>query len=102
MSRYIKLFGKKAKKAIENKIDSKTKNKVLKIFLYFLQKEKKKILQQNKKDIKFAQKKQLKSNLIERLILNSKKLESIKKSVSDIIKLQDPIDKILAKWKNLN
>ena len=42
MSRYIKLFGKKAKKAIENKIDSKTKNKVLKSFLYFLQKEKKK------------------------------------------------------------
>ncbi len=102
MSRYIKLFGKKAKKAIENKIDSKTKNKVLKSFLYFLQKEKKKILQQNKKDIKFAQKKQLKSNLIERLILNSKKLESIKKSVSDIIKLQDPIDKILAKWKRPN
>ena len=99
MSRYIKLFGKKAKKAIENKIDSKTKNKVLKSFLYFLQKEKKKILQQNKKDIKFAQKKQLKSNLIERLILNSKKLESIKKSISDIIKLGDPVDKILTKWK---
>ena len=99
MSKYIKLIGKKAKKAIENKIDSKTKNKVLKSFLFFLQKDKKKILQQNKKDIKFAQKKRLKSNLIDRLILNSKKLESIKKSISDIIKLGDPVDKILTKWK---
>jgi len=99
MSKYIKLIGKKAKKAMENKIDSKTKNKVLKTFLFFLKKGKKKILQQNKKDIKFAQKKKLKSNLIDRLILNSKKLESIKKSISDIIKLGDPVDKILAKWK---
>ena len=99
MSKYIKLIGKKAKKAIENKIDSKTKNKVLKSFLFFLKKDKKKILQQNKKDIKFAQNKKLKSNLIDRLILNSKKLESIKKSISDIIKLGDPVDKILTKWK---
>ena len=102
MSKYIKLIGKKAKKATENKIDAKTKNKVLKSFLFFLKKDKKKILQQNKQDIKFAQKKKLKSNLIERLILNSKKLESIKKSVSDIIKLEDPVDKILAKWKRPN
>ncbi len=102
MSKYIKIIGKKARKAIEIKIDSKTKNKVLKSFLSFLKKNKKKILQQNKKDIKFAQKKKLKSNLIDRLILNSKKLESIKKSVSDIIKLGDPVDKILEKWKRPN
>ena len=58
MSKYIKLICKKAKQATENKIDTKTKNKVLKSFLFFLQKDKKKILQQNKKDIKFAQKKE--------------------------------------------
>ena len=102
MSKYIKLIGKKAKKAIENKIDSKTKKNVLKSFLFFLEKEKKKILKENKKDIKFAIKKKLKPNLIERLILNSQKLSSIQKSVKDIIKLDDPVDKVLEKWKRPN
>ena len=102
MSKYIKLIGKKAKKAIQKKIDSKTKNKVLKSFVFFLEKEKKKILLQNEKDIKFAQKKKMKSNLIDRLILTSKKLDSIKKSVRDIIKLEDPVDKVLEKWKRPN
>ena len=57
MNKYIKLIGKKAKKVIERKIDTKTKNKVLKSFLVFLTKNEKKILNQNKKDIKFARKK---------------------------------------------
>ena len=57
MSKYVKTIGKKARKAIENKIDSRTKNRVLKKFLILLKKNEKKILYQNKKDIKFAEKK---------------------------------------------
>ena len=53
MSKYIKIIGKKAKKVIEKKIDTETKNKVLKSFLFFLTKNEKKILKQNKEDIKF-------------------------------------------------
>ena len=102
MSKYVKMIGKKARKAIENKVDSTTKNKVLKKFLVLLKKNEKKILRQNKKDIKFAKKKKLKTNLIDRLMLTSKKLESIKKSVKDIIKLRDPVDKILDNWKRPN
>jgi len=102
MSKNIRLIGEKAKKAIQNKIDSKTKEKVLKDFIFFLENEKKKILKQNKKDIKFAQKKKLKPNLIDRLILTPKKLNSTKKSVRDIIKLNDPVDKVLEKWKRPN
>ena len=102
MSKYIKLIGKKAKKAFENKVDSRTKNKVLKNYLFLLKKNKKKILKENKKDVKFAKKNKLKTNLIDRLMLTSKKLESIKKSVKDIIKLGDPIDKILENWKRPN
>ena len=102
MSKNVKVIGKKARKAIENKVDSKTKNKVLKKFLVLLRKNEKKILQQNKKDIKFAEKQKLKTNLIDRLMLTSKKLESIKKSVKDIIKLRDPVDKILDNWKRPN
>ena len=102
MSKYIKLICKKAKKALENKVDSRTKNKVLQNYLFLLKKNKKKILKENKKDVKFAKKNKLKTNLIDRLMLTSKKLESIKKSVKDIIKLRDPVDKILENWKRPN
>ena len=102
MSKYVKIIGKKARKAIENKIDSRTKNRVLKKFLILLKKNEKKIFYQNKKDIKFAEKNKLKTNLIERLMLNSKKLVSMRKSVKDIIKLKDPVDKILENWKRPN
>jgi glutamate-5-semialdehyde dehydrogenase len=43
MSKYVKIIGKKARKAIENKIDSRTKNRVLKKFLILLKKNEKKI-----------------------------------------------------------
>ncbi len=102
MSKYLKIIGKEAKKAIKSKVDSKTKNKVLNSFLLLLTKNQNKILQENKKDIKFAKKNKLKANLIDRLVLNSKKLVSIKKSVEDIIKLEDPVDKILENWKRPN
>ena len=102
MSKYVKLVGKKAKKVIERKIDTKIKNKVLKSFLFFLTKNEKKILKQNKKDVKFARKKKLKLNIIERLTLNSKKLDSIKKSVNEIIKIKDPVNEVLDNWKRPN
>ena len=102
MNKYIKLIGKKAKKVIERKIDTKTKNKVLKSFLVFLTKNEKKILKQNKKDIKFARKKKLKLNIIERLTLNSKKLDLIKKYFNEIIKIKDPVNKVLENWKRPN
>ena len=38
MSKYVRMIGKKARKAIENKVDSTTKNKVLKKFLVLLKK----------------------------------------------------------------
>ena len=42
MKKNIKLIGKKAKIAIQKKIDTKTKNKVLKSFALLLKKEEKK------------------------------------------------------------
>ena len=85
MNKYMNLIGENAKKAILNKIDTKTKNKVLKKYILLIEKEKNSILKENAKDIKFAINKKLKKNLIERLFLNSKKLNSIKQAVKNII-----------------
>ena len=98
----MNLIGKNAKKAMQNKINTKTKNKVLKKYIFLIEKEKKSILRSNLKDVKLALKKKLNNNLIDRLILNSKKLNFIKQAVKNIIYLKDPIDNTLEKWTRPN
>ena len=98
----MKLIGQKAKYAVINKIDSKTKNKVLQKYISLIEKNKNSIIRANKKDIKFAIKKKLKNNLIDRLSLNYTKLNSVKNAINNIINLKDPIDNILEKWKRPN
>ncbi len=98
----MNLIGQKAKNAVINKIDSKTKNKVLQKYISLIENNKNSIIRANKKDIKFALKKKLKNNLIDRLRLNYTKLNSIKNAINNIINLKDPIDNILEKWKRPN
>jgi glutamate-5-semialdehyde dehydrogenase len=102
MSEYMNLIGKNAKKASLEKINTETKNRILKRYASLLDKEKNSIIIENTKDIKFALKKGLKKNLIDRLAINHKKLEDIKISINKIIKLKDPIDNILEKWSRPN
>ena len=95
-------IGKKSKKAFSNQINSKKKDKILKDYYRLIEKNKKLILNENKKDIKNALKKKVKDNLIERLILNDKKISDIINSIKKIIKLKDPINIVLEKWKRPN
>ena len=98
----MSLIGQKAKKAFANKLDTKKKNKVLKKYLSLIEKEKNSIFFENKKDIKFAINKKLESNLVARLMLDSKKLNSIKQTIKNIINLKDPVDNVLESWKRPN
>ena len=102
MNRYMNLIGQKARQASLKKINTKTKNKVLKRYASLLDKEKNSILKANINDVKFSLKKGLKSNLIDRLTINQKKLNDIKNSINNIIKLKDPVDNILQKWSRPN
>ena len=95
-------IGKKSKKAIDFKINSKKKNKVLEDYCNLIKKNKKLIINQNKKDVNNAKKKGLKENLIDRLILDEKKIFNIIKSIKSIIKLKDPTNIVLEKWKRPN
>ena len=98
----MNLIGKNAKKASLEKINTKTKNKVLKKYTSLLDKEKNSIFKANAKDVKFAIKKRFKDNLIDRLIIDHEKLTKIRNSINKIIKLEDPIDKTLEKWSRPN
>ena len=63
-------------------------------------KNKKKILHANNLDIE--NKSTLNSALLDRLILDNKRIEGICKGLVDISKLDDPIGKILSEWKRPN
>ena len=102
MSRYMNLIGQNAKKASLEKVNTSLKNKILKRYTLLLGKEKDSIIKANTKDVKFAQKKGLNNNLIDRLTIDSKKLDNIRNSIKKIIKLKDPVDNTLEKWSRPN
>ena len=84
MSKIMKLIGIKSRKASERKVDINTKNKVLNFYAKLLDKEKKLILKENLKDVKFAKNKGIKENLISRLEINEIKLKNINDSINKI------------------
>ena len=95
-------IGKNAKKAASIEISAKEKNRVLSDYCKIILKNKELIIKENSKDIGLAVKKNLAENLINRLILNEKKILDIVKSLNEIIKLKDPTDLILEKWTRPN
>ena len=98
----MNLIGQNARKASLKKINTKTKNKVLKRYASLIDKEKNSILKANAEDIKCALKKKLKNNLIDRLAIDQKKLSNIKNSINNIAKLKDPVDNTLKSWSRPN
>ena len=95
-------IGKKSKNTVAQKLSSQQKDKVLKDYYHLINKNRKLIISENKRDIKDANKKKIKNNLIQRLILNEEKISSIINSIKKIIKLKDPTNIILEKWKRPN
>ena len=102
MQKLLTDIGKKSKKASNKRLSTKKKDKVLKDYRLLILKNKKLIINENKKDIKNAYKKGIKNNLIQRLILNDKKIVAITNSIKKIISLRDPTNVILEKWKRPN
>jgi len=98
----MNLIGLNARKAFLERVNTKTKNRVLNEYASLLDKEEKTVLRANAKDIIFASKKKFKDNLIERLFLDSAKLDYIKNSINKIAKLKDPVDNSLEKWSRPN
>tara|TARA_B100001093_G_scaffold151070_1_gene143798 strand:+ start:2077 stop:3327 length:1251 start_codon:yes stop_codon:yes gene_type:complete len=102
MKNLLTKIGKKSKEAFFDKLSSKKKDKVLKDYYNLIDKNRKLIINENKKDIKNAYKKKIKNNLIERLILDNKKISNIISSIKRIIKLKDPTNIVLDSWKRPN
>ena len=96
----ILIIGKKSKQAFENlkKVSHKRVNKTLDDYIKFILKNKKKIIKENAKDVKKLKRK----NILDRLILDEKKIHGIVKSITEIKKFPNPIGKTLESWTGKN
>ena len=74
----------------------------MKDYYQIVNQNRKSIINQNKKDIKNAHKRKIRNNLIQRLILDDKKISNIVNSIKKIAKLKDPTNRVLEKWKRPN
>ena len=97
---YLEQIGKNAKKAFEDLKDVKHKKikKVLDNYNQSLKKNTNKIIKENLKDVKNVKRK----NLVDRLILNKKRIEGIRHSINEIAKFKDPIGRVLETWRRPN
>jgi len=96
----LKRIGINAKKALItlSNLNGKKINKVLLSYNQLLLKNKKQILRENVKDVNSIKR----EHLIDRLILNDKRIEGIRNSVNEIIKFKNPLNKVLEKWERPN
>lgn len=93
----IKKQAELAKKAALNLASAKTalKNDALKRIFLAIDKNRNEILEENKKDLKDAEKIGLSGVLVKRLKLDDKKIDDMVKGVRSVIGLEDPVGKLL-------
>jgi glutamate-5-semialdehyde dehydrogenase len=97
---YLENIGKNAKKAFED-LKSVRHSKIIKVLENYnksLLRNKKKIIKENLKDVKSVKRK----HLVDRLILNDKRIEGIRHSINQIAKFKDPVGQILEQWHRPN
>jgi len=102
INKMLTSIGKKSKSALALQLDTKKKNKVLKDYCSLIRKNQKLIFDANKKDVNRSISKGVKKNLINRLILDKNKIDSIISSIKSVIKLKDPTNRVIEKWKRPN
>ena len=96
----ILIIGQKSKIAFENlkKINHKRINKTLNDYIKLISLNKKRIIRENAKDIKNLKR----DNILDRLILNEKKIDGIINSINEIRKFPNPVGKTLESWVGKN
>jgi glutamate-5-semialdehyde dehydrogenase len=97
---YLNIIGSNARKAFENlqEIKHQKIKTVLENYNRSILSNRNLIIKENLKDIKNIKR----NNLIDRLVLNEKRIDGMRHSINEIIKFKNPIGVVLAKWKRQN
>ncbi|MEO1958438.1 MAG: glutamate-5-semialdehyde dehydrogenase [Nautiliaceae bacterium] len=80
-------------------LKGETKRKLLNEMADRLEKYKDEIIEANKKDLEYAKSANLSSALIDRLLLNEKRIKDMASSLRDIAKLKDPVGRVIDGWR---
>ena len=93
----LKKIGTNAKRAftVLNSLSGDKINKVLLSYNKLLLENKKQIIHENVKDVKIVKRK----HLVDRLVLDGKRIEKIRSSINEILKFKNPLNKVLEEWK---
>jgi glutamate-5-semialdehyde dehydrogenase len=83
-------------------LSSGTKNRVLADMAAALIRQKNVIIKANKKDVSLAKQKGLSKALIERLMLDTKRIKDMSASLLELTKLADPIGEVIKAWLRPN
>ena len=89
---------KEASKAVAN-LNTGIKRKVLNEMAESLENNSTQIIEANKKDLEYAKNANLSSALMDRLLLNEKRIKDMADSLKVIASLKDPVGKIIDGWK---
>jgi len=91
----------KASKEIKS-LSTIDKNNLLLSIAESIRDEKDKIISANQEDINLAKKNNISKVMINRLMLDNERIENIAKSVEDIVKLSDPVGRVLYETERPN
>jgi len=96
----VQTFLKHAKSAsrIIATLDPKTKNDVLADMADTLESQSERIIFENQKDLDDAKKNNLSSAMVDRLLLNSKRIAEMAKAIREIASLKEPVGRVLEGW----
>jgi glutamate-5-semialdehyde dehydrogenase len=81
--------------SLNNEIRDKILNKIRNGIIF----SKEKIFIENKKDVLLAEKKGLSKALIDRLVLNEKRIDEMVSGIQTVLSLESPVGKIIKEWK---
>jgi len=100
----IKAISQKAKNASNqtSSISSTIKNKALLLMAEMLESNSEYLISENKKDLEYSSNKGMSGAMIDRLILNKKRIKSMAYSLREISKLNDPVGEVTRMWKRPN
>lgn len=89
--------GKAAKAAsyVLNGATTEKKNELLRLIAEQLRRDQEKILEENKKDLTAGRRKGLSESVLDRIMLDKKRIEGIAAAIYQVIELKDPIGEVL-------
>lgn len=104
LNKYLISKGKKAKEASRflSSIDSNLKNKALHKMAEDLKANTNKIIEANKIDMENGKEKGLSGALLDRLLINEKRIDDMVNGLIEVSELSDPIGEVLNMWKRPN